>query len=195
MVAARAGGATGRVGCRAADDLPCLVPQPGGVMSAIRQGKCNLRLGVLLALVVAGCSADANRPPSLRYGEEACDHCRMLINDEHFAAAVVTEDGAIRKFDEIGCLLAYQAEHPGPMKRCWVCDYRSARWLDTREAFFVCSRQLQTPMGCGAAAVGTLAEAHALADEVHGRIVRFDELPSAIESPMLKTLSESGPSK
>ena len=164
-------------------------------MSAIRQGKCNLRLGVLLALVVAGCSADANRPPSLRYGEEACDHCRMLINDEHFAAVVVTEDGAIRKFDEIGCLLAYQAERPGPMKRCWVCDYRSARWLDTREAFFVCSRQLQTPMGCGAAAVGTLAEARALADEVHGRIVRFDELPSAIESPMLKTLSESGPSK
>jgi copper chaperone NosL len=164
-------------------------------MSALHHGKRGNGLSLLLLVLVTGCADNANRPPSLRYGEEACDHCRMLINDDRFAAAVVMEGGATRKFDEIACLLAYQAENPGAVKRCWVCDYRSARWLDARAAFFVCSSELQTPMGGGVAAVDSAEEARDLADRLHGRVVRLDDLPSTLKSSTVKRLSEPGPSK
>ena len=149
-----------------------------------------------LCAVVAGCSgATEDRPPSLRFGEEACDHCRMLINEDRFAAALVTADGETRKFDEIGCLLEYQAKAPTPVRRCWVRCYSSSQWLDARQAFFVHSPQLHTPMGCGLAALPTFAKARELADELHGRIARFDELPSVMKSRTGDGLSESGPSK
>ncbi len=164
-------------------------------MSEFRRRKSVLGLSVVLAVALTGCSDNTDRPPSLRYGEEACDHCRMLINDDRFAVAVATEDGAIRKFDDISCYLAYQDKHRGPVKRCWVCDYRSAHWLDAREAFFVCSPRIESPMGGGVAAVDNLAEARALADRLHGRVVRLDELPAALESPPLQSDSQVKPSK
>jgi copper chaperone NosL len=149
-----------------------------------------------LCAVAAGCSgATEDRPPTLRLGEEACDHCRMLINDERFAAALLTADGETRKFDEIGCLLDYQAANTAPVRRYWVRCYRSSQWLDAPHAFFVHSPQLHTPMGCGLAAVSTLAEARELADELHGRIVRFDELPTVIKPRTGDGLSASGLSK
>jgi copper chaperone NosL len=149
-----------------------------------------------LCAVAAGCSgAREDRPPSLRLGEEACDHCRMLINDDRFAAALLTADGETRKFDEIGCLLEYQAANTAPVRHYWVRCYRSSQWLDAQNALFVHSRQLHTPMGYGLAAVPTFAEARELADELHGRIVRFDELPKVIKSRTGDGLSESGPLK
>jgi copper chaperone NosL len=149
-----------------------------------------------LFAVAVGCSgATEDRPPSLRLGEEACDHCRMLINEERFAAALVTADGETRKFDEIGCLLEYQAANNASVRRYWVRCYRSSQWLDAQQAFFVYSQQLHTPMGCGLAAVPTVAEARELADELRGRIVRFDELPKVLKSRSGDGLSESGPSK
>jgi copper chaperone NosL len=153
-------------------------------------------VAVCLCAVAAGCSgAVEDRPPSLRLGEEACDHCRMLINDDRFAAALVTADGETRKFDEIGCLLEYQAANTAPVKRYWVRCYRSSQWLDAQQVFFVHSPQLHTPMGGGLAALPTYAEARELADELHGRTARFDELPKVIKSRTEDGLSESGPSK
>ncbi|HEY7428660.1 MAG TPA: nitrous oxide reductase accessory protein NosL [Gemmataceae bacterium] len=149
-----------------------------------------------LFALAAGCSgATEDRPPSLRFGEEACDHCRMLINDDRFAAALVTADGETRKFDEVGCLLEYQAKDPAPARRSWVRCYRSSQWLDAQQAFFVHSPQLHTPMGCGLAALPTFANARELADELHGRIVLFNELPSVRKSQTGGGLTESGPSK
>ena len=153
-------------------------------------------VAVCLCAVAAGCSgATKDRPPSLRLGEEACDHCRMLINDDRFAAALAMADGEARKFDEIGCLLEYQANDAAAGKRCWVRCYSSSQWLDAQQAFFVHSPQLHTPMGCGLAAMPTFAEARELADELHGRIVRFDELTKVMKSRTEDGLSESGPSK
>ena len=149
-----------------------------------------------LCAVAAGCfGATEDRPPSLRLGEEACDRCRMLINDDRFAAALAMADGEKRIFDEIGCLLEYQAANTAPVRRYWVRCYRSSQWLDAQQAFFVHSLQLHTPMGCGLAAVPTFAEARELADELHGRIVRFDELTKVMKSRTEDGLSESGPSK
>ena len=93
---------------------------------------------LIAAGLLAGCQpVDASRPPTIRFGEEACASCRMIISDERFAAALVTAAGDALKFDDIGCLIEHEADPVRPDVACWVRDFRSREWLDARQATFV----------------------------------------------------------
>jgi copper chaperone NosL len=131
-------------------------------------------IAILVGLAAVGCSG--NGPPNVRYGQEECAHCRMIVNDERYAAAAVTPAGEARKFDEVGCLLDYLKEHPGDGGRLWVRAFKPAGWLDARTAVYVHGPKLQTPMGSGLAAVATRAEADALAGEIGGKVLTYAEL-------------------
>ena len=140
---------------------------------------------LLTAALAAGCLAAVgcgdNGPPTVRYGHEACAHCRMIVNDDRFAAAAVTADGEARKFDEVCCLVRYLAKNPDGAPRAWVRGYRSGGWHDARAAYYAHGPKLQTPMGSGLAAVATREEAEALAAEWGGRVLRFDELAGFLD--------------
>jgi copper chaperone NosL len=139
-----------------------------------------IRLGLVAAfLVPAGCEDDG--PPTVRYGQEGCAHCRMIVNDDRFAAALVTPAGDALKFDEVCCLVDYLAANPNAAKAEWVRGYRSGQWHDPRQALFVHGPRLQTPMGSGLAAVPTREQADALAAELNGRVLRYDELPAFLK--------------
>jgi copper chaperone NosL len=134
-----------------------------------------IRSGLLLTCVaLLGCAGDG--PPTVRYGEEECAHCRMIVNDDRFAAALVTPAGEARKFDDVVCLVDQLRADPNAAKGLWVRGYRSGQWHDARQAFYVRGPKLQTPMGSGLAAVPTRDEADVLAAELGGRVLRFDEL-------------------
>jgi copper chaperone NosL len=128
----------------------------------------------LAVLALAGCASDG--PPTVRYGHEECAHCRMIVNDERFAAAVVTPAGEVRKFDEVSCLVDSLKDQPGAAGKLWVRAYRPTGWLDARAAVYVHGPKLQTPMGSGLAAVADRSQADALAAELGGKVLRFDEL-------------------
>jgi copper chaperone NosL len=100
----------------------------------------------------------------------------MIVNDDRFAAALVTPGGDTLKFDEVCCLIDYLAANPGAAKAEWVRGYQSGQWHDARQALYVHGPRLQTPMGSGLAAVPTREEADALAAELAGRVLRYDEL-------------------
>ena len=134
----------------------------------------RLPLLSMLAVAAVGCGGDG--PPTVRYGQEECAHCRMIVNDDRFAAAVVTTAGDAHKFDEVCCVIDYLAEQPAAVKSVWVRGYRSGQWHDARQAYYAHGPKLQTPMGSGLAAVATKEEADALAAEWGGKVLRFDEL-------------------
>ena len=134
-------------------------------------------LSVLFGAVLAGCeSTRADRPPHIRYGEETCASCHMLISEERFAAAARTASGETRLFDEIGCLLQQRQQLDAEGARIWVHDYESGAWLEAAQAVFVRSRELPTPMGHGIVAVATRAAAARVAQEVHGEIMEWSQL-------------------
>ncbi|MBI4582674.1 MAG: nitrous oxide reductase accessory protein NosL [Planctomycetes bacterium] len=148
----------------------------------------------LIALALAGCLGDGgDRPPAIRLGEEACARCRMIINEERFAAALASEGGETIKFDDLGCLILYQREHPAPVKRYWVSGYKSPKWLDARDAYFVSSRELTTPMGYGIAAAPGPQEAEALAVELRGKVLRFEELAAVVDAMIPGSLKTTTP--
>ena len=118
----------------------------------------------------------ADQPPTIRYGEDPCDECFMLINEKRFAAAYVTEQGEVRRFDDIGCMIVHMKKHADKVKKFWVVDYNSQRWLDAQRAYFVKSTQLETPMGYGVVAFQDSAMAQQFADKLKGEVWRFTQV-------------------
>ena len=99
----------------------------------------------------------------------------MIIGDEKFAAALKDKENNIFKFDDIGCLKAYEKKHELKGVYAWVHDYQSGEWIESSKAFFVHSSQLVSPMGYGIAAFPSLQEAERFAKESNGRMITGDE--------------------
>jgi len=134
--------------------------------------------------LIAGCSSQpqTDKPPAILYGEDACDECRMIINEERFASAYVTANNEVRRFDDIGCMLRYQEKHPEEIGRLWIHDYENQNWLEADKAFFILSDRLTTPMGYGIVAVGEKAVADSLAKSYFGRVLNWDEVMQQFKS-------------
>lgn len=130
---------------------------------------------IFACLALTSCAKQAGGPPSIRYGKDLCNECRMIINEDRFAAAAAAPSGQAAKFDSVGCLLRYKQSRP-ELEKIWVKSYGTAEWLDAANAFFVFSEQISAPMGHGLAAEATENDAQKLADEVRGRIFNFKEL-------------------
>lgn len=135
-------------------------------------------LAAALVFAAAGCggSAPAGKPPEIRYGVDACDRCGMIISEARFAAAYVTDDGAVRRFDDVGEMLAYHATLGEPVAAYWVHDYESAEWLRADAAWYVEAPGIVTPMGHGVVAVASRDRAQALAGERGGMALAWAEV-------------------
>lgn len=130
-------------------------------------------------ILIAACSTASTeeQPPEIHYGEDVCDACGMLISDAKFAAASVEEDGAAHKFDDIGDLVAYYAQHPdAQVKAYFVHDYPSEKWLRAENAYFITSEQIQTPMAHCVAAYADRAGAEAAAQKYGVKVMTFAAL-------------------
>jgi len=139
-------------------------------------------LALSLSLAVAGCRAgdDTAGPPEIRYGEDVCDQCNMLISDPRFAAAYATEAGDTRRFDDIGGMFLYAGERDEAARAFWVHDFHDEAWVEATEATFVHNPDLTTPMGWGLAAFATLEDAQAYGDAQMGTVLTFAELQEQI---------------
>ncbi|MHC4217734.1 MAG: nitrous oxide reductase accessory protein NosL [Planctomycetota bacterium] len=133
-------------------------------------------LAACLCVAAAGCEdAPTIAPPDILLGQDVCDVCGMIISDDRFAAGLVVARDLgyeTRAFDDVGCLLAYEAEHTDEsVVARYVRDFRSRAWRDAETAVYLHSGQLHTPMAFGLAAVATKADAYALAGEYPGDVI------------------------
>lgn len=123
---------------------------------------------------------DPLAPPDIAYGEDVCDQCGMIISDERFAAAAIVETAAgqteARRFDDIGDMLAYRHNPEVEVLRWWVHDHDSLEWIDARNATFVQSEAIGSPMGFGLAAFADAAVAEAKRTEWGGETFDFEAL-------------------
>lgn len=104
-------------------------------------------------------------PQPIGWDRESCTECHMLISDRHFAAQLQAADGAIRNFDDPGCLMLYVAHQRTRVHAMYFLDSKSGQWLRSEEAGF--ARSTNSPMGRGLTVVrktvsGALSYAQAL---------------------------------
>ncbi len=141
-----------------------------------------MRAWALAALVllfwVAACGggAPADGPPEVRYGEDVCDECHMIINDARFAAAYRTVGGDVRRFDDIGDMVVYYIRTGEEVAAFWVHDYGTKAWVRAEEAVFVRSPSVQTPMGHGFVAFAGRDDAETFVAQHGGEVMGFEEL-------------------
>ncbi len=100
----------------------------------------------------------------------------MIINEARFAAAYVTENGDVRRFDDIGGMFIYTQETPEDVAVYWVHDYETEEWIKGKEAQYVAAAGLRTPMGFDIVAFATEEQAESLAAEMDGTVHTFDSL-------------------
>lgn len=133
---------------------------------------------LLSGLLWAACTHGATEasPPEIRYGEDVCAECNMIISDPRYAAGYAHEISAGRyeslAFDDIGDLLVHSAKHPEHKVVAWyVHDYASEEWLDATTAYYVVSAQIASPMGHGIAAHATQDAAEQMAQTNAGQVL------------------------
>ena len=135
-------------------------------------------------LLIASCQQAVNPdvPPEILYGQDVCDECNMIISDPRFAAAYVTTDGEIRRFDDIGGMLRYNQKMGEAAVVYWVHDFNSETWLNAQEAYFVFNQALATPMGWGIAAFSSEETASGYVAAHGGNVTTYATLGEQIQS-------------
>lgn len=114
----------------------------------------TLTLFVLLStlLTFAGCSTG---PTPIKFGQDACDFCKMTISDKKFGGEVVTQKGKVYKFDDINCIRDYLATDifKGELPEVYLVDYKSTgKLLPATQAYLLQSEEVHGPMGGNIAA-------------------------------------------
>jgi len=118
------------------------------------------RLAGLLLLTLAACSNDPGTgPQAVKWDRDACERCRMVISDRHFAAQVryfpAGKRSRLAAFDDIGCASLWLDGQPwkdDPRTELWVADYRTGEWIDARTATYVENQLTPMEYGLGAQA-------------------------------------------
>lgn len=124
------------------------------------------------AMALTGCGGPAKGPEDIVWGRDACEFCRMIIDERRFAAEVRGgPKNRITKFDDIGCAIHWlkqMAWDDEQVSEIWVTDHENGRWIDARQARFVLGPR--SPMGYDYAALAETREASASFPEVRRSI-------------------------
>lgn len=138
--------------------------------------------GMLVGFAACSSAPNFDEPPEIRYGEDTCERCLMIINEARYAAAYVTADGETSRFDDIGGMIAHHRDMLEDVAVFWVHDFDTEAWLKAEDAFFVKSDEQHTPMGFGIVAFSSQDRAAEWASEQSGVVLTFDDLMTQAEA-------------
>lgn len=142
-----------------------------------RVGLALAATAIALAVAVASLRPiSASGPEEIAFGRDVCARCRMILSQPGFAGEIRDRDGALTKYDDVGCMLEAMLRVRGEMPEAWVEDHRSGRLVPLLRATLVRSPSLGTPMDHGIVAFEDPDAARALAAEAGGEVVTLEEL-------------------
>lgn len=107
----------------------------------------------------------------------------MIINDERFSAALIIQPNHEYQtlfFDDIGDLLNHEHDNTNlAVRKRWVHDAETKRWIDADSAFYLLHDNIRTPMMSGIAAYADATRATAKLTEFPGKVHTFPEIRTA----------------
>jgi copper chaperone NosL len=132
---------------------------------------------VLVSLSMTGCDTG---PVPIRYGKEACDHCKMTLIDKKAGGEIVTAKGKVFRFDDTRCIIEYLES--GVIKKdnaatVYLVDYSGdGSFIPSGNAFLLKSDALHTPMGGNVVAFKDEASRQKVMEKIEGTTLTWAEL-------------------
>lgn len=134
-------------------------------------------VAILLMLSFVSCKVE---PEPLQFGKDGCYSCKMKLMDNKFGAEIVTVKGKIYKFDDVNCMLNFfngGEVSQEDMKDILVVDFAEPeKLIDARNAFYIKSTEIKSPMASNVAAFGSNESLKAMNKEWKGIILSWGEL-------------------
>ncbi|EJF08176.1 nitrous oxide reductase accessory protein NosL [Pontibacter sp. BAB1700] len=143
----------------------------------------NILLVAMVLTLLAACQVE---PKPIAYGEVNCAHCQMTVSDSRYGAELVNDKGKPFYFDSAECLAAYLQDNPEQQEKAaylLVTDFtRPNQLIDARNASFIQSRELPSPMGMYLTALSDEGTATKMHQEVGGRLLNWDQAMIAVKN-------------
>ena len=117
-------------------------------------------------------------PEPISYGLDSCHFCKMTIVDKVHAAEIVTIKGKVYKFDAIECMINFRDEFDVDQIELYLCNHlgQAESLIDAREATFLISKEIPSPMGAFLSALSSEEEANNILMEKEGELFTWDGL-------------------
>ncbi len=149
-------------------------------------------LPILAALALfAGCQPEVR---AVRYGEDACDHCKMTVSDDRFAAELVTSTGKTYVFDAIECMAEFVRDNPdiaSDVHGLFVTPFNTPGTLiPIDQAFILHAETVRSPMAGNLAAFGAGMTPDAALNAFGGEVLTWDAVVDRVA-----TVSDSAHSR
>ena len=123
---------------------------------------------------------------------EQCVHCKMDIENDSFKAQAKSKAGKILNFDAIECLVNYlKTKKEINFLELLVTDYRSGNYIKARDAFYLKSEAIQSPMGAYLSAFLTETMAINMQKENGGKLFRWEVLKERFVSSNFGAIDHS----
>src|SRR5687768_4989024 len=120
-------------------------------------------------LLFAGCTPKSER---IIIGKDNCAECRMTIADPRFGGEIVTKKGKIYKFDDVYCIAAFLKKRGvelSDIHQTLFVNYDDPTgFVEVKNAEFVISSKLKSPMNGNAAAFRDKLSAEKKSSEIEG---------------------------
>jgi copper chaperone NosL len=142
------------------------------------------KTGALLlmsAALISGCQNSTMEPEEINPEIDVCEVCNMGLAHEHFATEVVTADGEVYKFDDIGCMDEF-VEMEAHLKeenaaKQYVRDVDTGEWVELEKAFHAYHPDFWTPMANGVASFKDKESAEKyVKDQGMGEVLDYESL-------------------
>lgn len=137
-----------------------------------------LSLIVLIAIFASACGANGHKPHEIHEETDRCAVCNMAIANNRYATQIVTKDGQVFKFDDIGCMNKWMTDNgTDSVGAAYVRDYHSEQWIEMEDAYYVYDASFQTPMAYGVLSFAEEEDAQAfIREQGAGKLMSADEL-------------------
>ncbi len=149
------------------------------VISRFRKSRFSFECMLLCAILISTACEKAPVKPANIGPNDVCFYCKSPIaqGEVAFAAEFVTKDGFVRKFDDIGCLVA-NARKVGRKNiiAFYAMDLVSRTWSPAEQLQFVRSHKIPTPRKGGIVAFRDPAMAKQTASRFQAELVNLDDI-------------------
>ncbi len=148
-----------------------------------------IAISILCAiLTVSYVSAENNGPMAISM-KDKCGNCNMMpAKFPQWQAQIIYADKSMTSYDGCKCMFkhTFSPEQKGKeISTVWVKDFNNGKWLNAKDAYFVCGSEIMGPMGKELIPFSDHMAAMTFQKSNGGDIAKYSDISMATLKPLM----------